>query len=366
MKLSRFLLGVHQPHWLADERCRGVPLFVSRRTLGKRKSLPRAITTWCLDSGGFTELQMHGRWTISPEQYVEEVRRYYEQIGNMLWAAPQDWMCEAVVLRGLVERRHHPTCPACEKAGRRILHLPVRMQVASLDEEERPLFVCVCGHEQLGRPPQIHVGRWRAWAVTMPLMADSVMEADRLGMDAVITFHGTGLTVTEHQRRTIENYLTLRRIAPDLPIIPVLQGGSADSYVDHVHAYFAAGVNLRELPIVGVGSVCRRQGTWDGTAILDLLSDFGLKLHGFGYKTLGLRQARHFLESADSLAWSEAGRRAPPLPGHDQPGPGRRTGHINCANCLEFALMWRAKLLSELESAEKFGPLFDRLEQVGG
>lgn len=34
----------------------------------------------------------------------------------------------------------------------------------------------------------------------------------------------TGLTVREHQERTIANFLELRRIAPGLPFIPVLQG----------------------------------------------------------------------------------------------------------------------------------------------
>ena len=32
------------------------------------------------------------------------------------------------------------------------------------------------------------------------------------------------------------------------------------------------------------------------------------------------------------------------------PGPGRPRGHINCANCAEFALDWRGDLLAKLES----------------
>mgnify|MGYP000181470407 CR=1 FL=1 len=57
------------------------------------------------------------------------------------------------------------------------------------------------------------------------------------------------------------------------------------------------------------------------------------------------------LASADSLAWSFAARREPPLPGHDEPGPGRRAGHKHCNNCPEFALAWRDQLLARLRVA---------------
>jgi hypothetical protein len=39
-------------------------------------------------------------------------------------------------------------------------------------------------------------------------------------------FAGTHLSVAEHQRRTVANYAQLRDLAPDLPIIPVVQGWS--------------------------------------------------------------------------------------------------------------------------------------------
>lgn len=149
----------------------------------------------------------------------------------------------------------------------------------------------------------------------------------------------TGLSVEEHQRRTIANFLELRSLAPDLPIAPVLQGWGPWDYVRHFEAYDAAGVDLRAEPIVGVGTVCRRQGTGAAARIFTLLSTEGLKLHGFGLKTLGLRQAGHLLASADSLAWSLDARRAPPIAGHS---------HINCANCITWALEWRARMLDSL------------------
>ena len=71
----QFYLGSHQPHWLSFSP---VPLFISYRTLSKVKKLPEARLEWALDSGGFTELNLHGQWTISAKKYakaVEELRK---------------------------------------------------------------------------------------------------------------------------------------------------------------------------------------------------------------------------------------------------------------------------------------------------
>lgn len=153
----------------------------------------------------------------------------------------------------------------------------------------------------------------------------------------------------------------LRSIAPDLPFIPVLQGWSVCDYWRCEELYGRAGVDLLAEPLVGVGTICRRQGTGKATTIMSSLAAGGLRLHGFGFKTLGLHACGEHLASADSLAWSETARRAAPLVGHDTPGPGRPKGHINCANCLEYALGWRAELLDGLsrrrarEQLELFG-----------
>src|SRR5688572_22878073 len=90
-----FYLGTHQPHWLART---AAPLFVSARRLRDRKSLPRALGPWALDSGGFSELKLFGTWTVTARQYAAEVRRWRDEIGNLEWAAPQDWMCEPFML----------------------------------------------------------------------------------------------------------------------------------------------------------------------------------------------------------------------------------------------------------------------------
>lgn len=93
--MEKFYLGTHQPHWLAAA---DVPLFVSHRRLTGRKTMPRALTGWALDSGGFSELSLFNQWRTTPETYVDAVRRYSDEIGQLEWAAPQDWMCEPVML----------------------------------------------------------------------------------------------------------------------------------------------------------------------------------------------------------------------------------------------------------------------------
>lgn len=154
------------------------------------------------------------------------------------------------------------------------------------------------------------------------------------------TFAGTGLSVAEHQARTVTNYLELRTLAPDLPIIPVLQGWELPDYERCLDLYTRAGIDLTREPVVGLGSVCRRQATSEAVAIVTTLAGYGLRLHGFGFKTLGLQRVGHLMASADSLAWSSHARRRPPMPGH--------TTHKNCANCLPYALAWRDRVIAAL------------------
>jgi hypothetical protein len=121
----------------------------------------------------------------------------------------------------------------------------------------------------------------------------------------------TGLSVAEHQHRTIERYDHLLACDPGVPIMPVLQGYQPHEYVDHVRAY---GNRLSPGAYVGVGSVCKRNG--DPGAILTVLNAImrerpDLRLHGFGLKMTALRCAPIVarLASADSMAWSYAARR---------------------------------------------------------
>lgn len=236
-----FFLTTHHPAWLGRVT---VPLMVSRRRLAPRRTFPRALLPWTLDGGGFTELRLFGGWSVTAREYVSQARRIAAEVGGMLWAPVQDWMCEE---------------DALEK---------------------------------------------------------------------------TGLTVAEHQRRTLQSFHTLTALAPEIHWIPVLQGDTRDDYLRHVEAHQAAGIDLEALPIVGLGSVCRRQATAE---VLRIVADLQpLRLHGFGVKLGGLERLAPLLASADSLAWSYHARRRPPLPG---------CKHKNCANCLRYALLYRERLL---------------------
>lgn len=237
----RFYLGAPEPSWL---RRTGVPLCVSHVRLQRLRKLPRAAGRWMLDSGGFTELSRHGRWTVPAVDYAAAVRRYRDEIGGLDWAAPQDWMCEP---------------------------------------------------EQLAN---------------------------------------TGLDIAEHQRRTVDNLLELRAVAPDLPFAPVLQGWRRGDHERCAELYAAAGVDLPAEPVVGLGSVCRRPDPLSVALIVDGLTAGGLRnLHGFGVKTTALGMVGAQLGSADSQAWSSAARSRRERCTED---PGRR----DCRNCLHYALEW--------------------------
>lgn len=142
----------------------------------------------------------------------------------------------------------------------------------------------------------------------------------------------TGLSVGEHQRRTTRNFLSLRERAPELPWIPVLQGWTLEDYQCHVYLYYAEGVILDEERLVGLGSVCRRQNTGEIGRIVRYLHSRDISIHGFGVKLNGLRRYGHFMDSADSMAWSYRARHAPPLAG---------CTHTRCNHCVKFALLWR-------------------------
>lgn len=253
----KLYLGVAKPQWLPIS---DAPLMISHRTLAPRRTFHRAKLPWVLDSGGFTEIATHGRWEISAAEYLTAVHRYQDEIGLLEWCAPQDWMCE-------------------------------------------------------------------------PMMLEK-----------------TGLTVAEHQARTVGNFLDLKALDPAAPIIPVLQGWTLDDYLHCIDLYDRSGVDLVEEPTVGLGSVCRRQSTKDIHRLVYEIASTGLKLHGFGVKTSGLSMYGDLLFSADSFAWSFTARRERiQLPG---------CTHVRCGNCLKYALVWRETVLRKNRAANPQGSLF--------
>lgn len=250
-----FYLGTHKPNWLWDERFRDTSLFVSHLTLRKYRTLkPAVCRRWALDSGGFSELSLRGRWTISPKEYVWAVLRYLAEIGNLDWAAIQDWMCEPFITKI------------------------------------------------------------------------------------------TGLSIEEHQKRTVRSYLDLKELAPEVTWLPVIQGYTKDDYLRCLDLYLQEGIDLTTFPLVGVGSICRRQATDEVLHILRALWVQGIKIHAFGLKKKGVEKCFDFIESSDSLAWSYHARRRPPLEGC------LGGGHKNCANCADYALWWREKMIPQFLS----------------
>lgn len=260
--MKTFYLGCSHPDWLGKT---SVPLFVSRASFyrdGKRRvTFPRAKGPWALDSGGFSELKKHGRWTVDPEQYVEDVQVFSAEVGKLCWAAIMDWMCE---------------------------------------------------EDQLAR---------------------------------------TGYKIKDHQRLTLDNYLTLLRLAPKLPWTPVLQGWAKWEYEEHLALYESAGIDLTKLPVVGIGSVCRRQDTLRAGWMMQEFAERGLKLHGFGFKTGGLlsKPVRDALVSADSMSWSLEAR----FDRHRRCYGGSHPHTQKCNNCLFWALEWREEILERIAEDDR-------------
>lgn len=244
----QFFLGTHEISWL---RICTLPLFISARRLRRaKKRMPIARCDWCLDSGGFSELSLYGKFVTSPEAYACQADRWKWKIGRMVWACPQDWMCEPFMLAK------------------------------------------------------------------------------------------TGLTVANHQRLTIESFAYLRCKSPSVNWIPILQGWSVAEYIAHARQYEQNGFDLAKFPVVGIGSVCRRQATEQAIEIIREVSSIGIRLHGFGFKITAFENgACKYLASADSLAWSYDARMSAKLPG---------CGHSKCNNCIVYAEKWRKKVLNTI------------------
>jgi hypothetical protein len=149
----------------------------------------------------------------------------------------------------------------------------------------------------------------------------------------------TGLTVQEHQARTIDSVERLRDFGLNVNFVPVLQGWSKSDYLRHIDMYTQRGFDLASEPVVGVGTVCRRQATSEAEDIIKTLSGAGISIHAFGFKKVGLMKCNQHLYSADSMAWSFNARYDKPLEG---------CTHKNCANCLKYANLWRDSMLDTL------------------
>ncbi|PZG16482.1 hypothetical protein C1I95_17390 [Micromonospora craterilacus] len=86
----------------------GVRVLVSYVRLRRAKNLPVAVADWLLDSGGYDQLMRYRGWTVTAVEYAADIRRYGQEIGRLLWAAPQDWPASRAALArtGLTEEEH--------------------------------------------------------------------------------------------------------------------------------------------------------------------------------------------------------------------------------------------------------------------
>lgn len=213
----RFFIGLHQP----GDACHFDAACVSINRLRTRRK-PLDCRSVLVDSGAFTELNLHGGYRHGVADYAAHLLRLHESGVVCIEAAvAQDYMCEPFMLAK------------------------------------------------------------------------------------------TGLTIADHQRLTIERYDELLAFGLPFPILPVLQGFAPEDYVRHIRAY---GGRLAYGMWVGVGSVCKRNGSpGDVAAVLGAIKTErpDLRLHGFGLKLTALRDGtvRSLLYSADSMAWSFSARK---------------------------------------------------------
>lgn len=246
-------LGTDRCTWLTMN---GPKLMISLNTLPKKKTYP-AAEDWFLDSGGFTELQKYGTWRTTAEEHIARCR-HAQRFDKLVFASPQDWMCEPAVING--------------------------------------------------------------------------------GKIGLLNFTGTGLTLFEHQIKTVNNFCELRHKAPDVPFIPVLQGWEPSDYLRCADMYEEAGIDLAAEPLVGVGSVCRRQAMGEAVEIMQSLFEREYKLHGFGFKQAGIKSCWQYMASADSMAWSYNARA-------EKNGCG---GRQHCGHCRHYALDWYNRTIGKI------------------
>ena len=173
-------------------------------------------------------------------------------------------------------------------------------------------FTTISKHGCYPEPVSVYAEHIRKWKNNGNLIA--AVSQDYMCEDHML--RRTGMSVRQHQVLTIERYDQLIAEDTGVYIMPVLQGYTPESYVDHVKMY---GDRLKEGMYVGVGSVCKRNTS--PSSIVQVLKAIkkirpDLRLHGFGVKTTALawQDVRDNLESADSMAWSFAARMKKKIP----------------------------------------------------
>ena len=168
-------------------------------------------------------------------------------------------------------------------------------------------FTEISTHGRYRHDPSDYADQIRRWSNCGSLLA--AVSQDWMCEPFIV--EKTGLSVDEHQRRTVERYAALLSERLPVPVMPVLQGFEPEEYARHARLY---GDLIPPRAWVGVGSVCKRNAS--PLAITRVLLAIreerpDLRLHGFGIKKTSLAdgRVRSLLWSADSMAWSWAARR---------------------------------------------------------
>jgi len=151
----------------------------------------------------------------------------------------------------------------------------------------------------------------------------------------------TGSTVERNQLLTAQSYLDMRQAGPEIPWLPEIQGWVIEDYHECIDLYESMGVDLTSLPAVGVGTICRREGTAEAQEIISSVADRGIKVHAFGAKTDGIQRNHANITSADSFAWSYGARKRTRECPH---------GVVKWErNCPHYLMDWRDRVLEGLE-----------------
>lgn len=117
----------------------------------------------------------------------------------------------------------------------------------------------------------------------------------------------TGLSIREHIRRTVENYLYILELeegaSSDIKgyCLPVIQGWELDDYFSCIDLYEDYGLIA---PYMAVGSVCRRGKTEEIKEIIEGIHAAipKVRLHGLGVKKQVLKECSDMLHSCDTAA----------------------------------------------------------------
>jgi len=197
-----FFVGLHMPnHAHAFEHC----MVSVNRLIDRRSSFP--ARKWLMDSGAFTTVTKHGYYPTPVEGYATEIVRWSD-VGTLLAAASQDYMCEEFVLRktGLSVAEHQRLTIDRYCALRRLV--PYRIPILPVLQGYRPQEYAdhVRQYGELLAPGQwVGVGsvckrNAKPESVVAVLRAIQAVRPD-------LRLHGFGLKVTALQNPDVTNRL---------------------------------------------------------------------------------------------------------------------------------------------------------------